>query len=351
MPPDRPRTSRWRERRISKKRSSHPPLLLPRRRKSTQRTAVDIDYSDTEMSASNDATLVGKKRIATKQRMKFQFSTMVGKAETLEQVAAASQWMTFMLCTPRDPLKFEIFNAHMEKIGLPKVWAEIIQYRMIGQISTYFLPGQSLRNGGQDDINALDELEISVCGWVRLASEGRLSRLEEFAEVEDGEGRYNSVAERFRAFMDAYKRRGNYEEWTYNRMKVLRYDIYKVVHELDAEDERPMLPSSEYIILFSAETSPFADFALARSTGDQPLRSRETGHGFDEGRSRDSEESSLSNNRGQRDTDERTIEDIYNATPAPRNRSLSTNYPRAESSCAASSKTVPHMAEPEDQFS
>jgi hypothetical protein len=65
--------------------------------------------------------------------------------------------------------------------------------------------------------------------------------LEEFAEVENGEGRYNSVAECFKAFMDMHKRKGDYEGWTYSRMKDLRYDIYKVVHELDAETERPML--------------------------------------------------------------------------------------------------------------
>jgi hypothetical protein len=185
-----------------------------------------------------------------KKEMKDRFAAIVGNAETLEKIAAASQWMTSMTCTPQDLLKFHTFNAHMKELKEYNVWPDIIQYRMIGQISTYFLSGQSLRDRKPDDINALDELEISVCGWVRLASEGRLSRLEEFAGVENGEGRYKSVAERLKAFMDAYKRKGEYDIWTYDRMKVLRYDIYKVVHELDAETERPMLPSSEFIILF-----------------------------------------------------------------------------------------------------
>jgi len=60
-------------------------------------------------------------------------------------------------------------------------------YRAIGQISTYLLSGQSLRNGLHNFIT-LDELEISVVGWVRLSSKGRLSRMEEFAEIKDGEG-------------------------------------------------------------------------------------------------------------------------------------------------------------------
>jgi hypothetical protein len=139
-------------------------------------TAVDID-----------ATIVGEPKTSAKQKMKLQFSKMVGQVETLEQVAAASQWMTSILSGPQDPLRFETFNAHMTKLGVEKILPDIIQYRMIGQISIYFLSGQRLRDGEQDGINALHELEISVCGWVRLASEGRLSRLEEFAEVENGE--------------------------------------------------------------------------------------------------------------------------------------------------------------------
>jgi hypothetical protein len=95
--------------------------------------------------------------------------------------------MTSMTCTPHDRLKFQTFNAYMKELKEHKVLPDIIQYRMIGQISTYFLPDQILRDGGPDDINTLDELEVSVCGWVRLASEGRLSRLEKFAGVENGE--------------------------------------------------------------------------------------------------------------------------------------------------------------------
>lgn len=74
-------------------------------------TAVDID-----------ATIVGEQKISTKQKMKLQFSKMVGQVETLEQVAAASQ-----LSRPRDPLRFETFNAPMTKLGAEKILPDIIQ--------------------------------------------------------------------------------------------------------------------------------------------------------------------------------------------------------------------------------
>jgi hypothetical protein len=300
-------------------------------------TSLQLAYEETEdgTAVDIDATIVGEPKISTKQKMKLQFSKMVGQVEKLEQVAAASQWMTSILSGPRDPLKLETFNAQMTKLGVEKILPDIIQYRMIGQISTYFLSGQRLRDGEQDDINALHELEISVCGWVRLASEGRLSRLEEFAEVENGEGRYNSVAERFKAFMDTYKRKGDYKGWTYSCMKDLRYDIYRVVHELDAETERPMLPSSECIVLFSTEIIHLLILGLARSNGDQLLRSTEVGRIFDEDRSRDSEEPSSSNNKRQQHSELSDEENLYNATPTPKHRFFSTSHPPAESSRAA----------------
>jgi hypothetical protein len=159
-----------------------------------------------------------------------------------------------------------------------------------------------------------------------------ISRLEEFAEVENGEGRYNSVAERFKAFMDTYKRKGDYKGWTYSCMKDLRYDIYRVVHEFDAETERPMLPSSECIVLFSTEIIHLLILGLARSNGDQLLRSTEVGRIFDEDRSRDSEEPSSSNNKRQQHSELSDEENLYNATPTPKHRFFSTSHPPAESS-------------------
>lgn len=56
------------------------------------------------------------------KKMKKRFAAMVGKVETKEQVAAASQWMTSMQCTKNDLGKFKTFNDHMEESGLQSVW-------------------------------------------------------------------------------------------------------------------------------------------------------------------------------------------------------------------------------------
>ncbi|KUJ17270.1 uncharacterized protein LY89DRAFT_684364 [Mollisia scopiformis] len=219
--------------------------------KQARRGSVESESSDGTLRASN----IEPGHEASRKMLK-RFAAKVGKVVTLEQVAAASQWMTSMQCTENDLQKFATFNSHAEKIGLQKVWPEIIMYRSIGQISTYFLDGQRLRNGGQSDINALDELEISVVGWVRLASEGRLSRLEESAEIEDGEGQYSTQAERFKTFLTEFKHRGNFTVWNYDQMKMLRYMIYKVVHEPVGLEHTPRQSTGKIIARF--RIIPFA---------------------------------------------------------------------------------------------
>jgi hypothetical protein len=94
----------------------------------------------------------------------------------------------------------------------------------------------------------LDELEASVVGWVRLASEGRLSRLEEPAGVINGRERYGTNAERFKAFLLKYKAKHKFKTWNYDRMKMLRYKRYKVVHEDVGKEKSQVLQSGKSLV-------------------------------------------------------------------------------------------------------
>lgn len=73
----------------------------------------DDDLDDAETHVAEESEL---------EKMKKRFADMVGKVETKEQVAAASQWMTSMQCTKNDLDKFKTFNDHMEISGLQSVW-------------------------------------------------------------------------------------------------------------------------------------------------------------------------------------------------------------------------------------
>ncbi|KAH6721882.1 hypothetical protein BKA61DRAFT_591446 [Leptodontidium sp. MPI-SDFR-AT-0119] len=222
------------------KKHKHPIRRHKRRRKDVtmtqEATADDPSSDDSEPSPTTEE----------RKKTLLRLVATVGKLETLDQVAAASHYMTSMGCTKKDLVKFECFNIHVTKVGVSKVWPEIIMYRSTGQISTYFLDGQNLRGsrGRTADLTALDELEVCVVGWVRLASEGRLSHLEQRLGFEVGEEVFDSHAARFRAFLRARKSSKGFASWNYDEMKRLRYEIYRVVeHNRPLADEQ-MVPSA-----------------------------------------------------------------------------------------------------------
>lgn len=182
------------------------------------------------------------------------FAAQAGKMQSLEQVRFASRWMTSRRVTvgdesskAEDERKFAVLNAHVEKIGLQKAWPEIIMYRQLGQISTYYISGQSLRGSSRwepsknrDRINALDELEISAVGWSKVAArEGGLSSIERLAGVENG-GTYRSPAVRLKAFMAKYKALHVFTEWNWNHMVNVRWSIYEIVEEIEGERQQEL---------------------------------------------------------------------------------------------------------------
>jgi hypothetical protein len=168
----------------------------------------------------------------------------VGNIQTLAEITAASKLMTSSRSSAQDQLNFHAIHKHAEDDGLNTVWPDIIMYRAIGQTSSFLLSGQSL-GGSVKNLNALDELEVAVVGWVRLASEGRLRHLEKVAKVEDGERKHISVAERLKAFLANHKKRNGFKNWNWDHMKVVRHMVYEVIHKHEGEEERRMIRSGK----------------------------------------------------------------------------------------------------------
>ena len=142
----------------------------------------------------------------------------------------------------RDNLKNQAFNSYVDKIGVRKVWPEIILYRATGQSSTYFLSGQRLRHDDENENKTMDTLEVAFMGWVRLASEGRLSQIEKRVGAPDGKDQFNSHAERFKAFLEFYEQKYKFEKWDYPQMCKVCFDIHQLVLRFDGEESSPMLP-------------------------------------------------------------------------------------------------------------
>ncbi|KAG4430016.1 hypothetical protein IFR05_014499 [Cadophora sp. M221] len=257
-------------------------------------TAEDLSSEDSEPTPTT----------GDREKTLLRLAAAVGKVEILDQVKAASHYMTSVGCTKKDMVKFECFNIHATKVGLEKVWPEIVMYRSIGQISTYFLDGQKLRGsrGSAADLIALDESQISVVGWVRLASEGRLSQLEQRLGVEVGERPFDSHAARFRAFVRARKSSEGFKIWNADEVKRLRYEIYGVVGHSPPLADEPMVPSantSNEIVQHEEEHISAPSFSTTRQCA-RPSPSPHT-----------SDDSETQENESNNNTDSEQFPDVY----------------------------------------
>ncbi|TVY73554.1 hypothetical protein LSUE1_G006061 [Lachnellula suecica] len=188
------------------------------------------EESDDESTEEEDAEAEAAEAAEIQKTLK-QIAVLVKNVDTLEQVATISQLMTSAKCTKEDVRTLCACNEHADVVGFQKFWPEVIMYRLTDQISTYFLSGQSLRNS-VNDLRALDELEVSVGGWVKAALDHRLDKIFNNSGIEYGKGDLESkpAGELLKAFMDGYKARLGFKKWTYNRMKVFRSKIYNVRH-------------------------------------------------------------------------------------------------------------------------
>ncbi|KAL2073109.1 hypothetical protein VTL71DRAFT_10433 [Oculimacula yallundae] len=209
---------------------------VSKKRRKRKRNGVAVpsetitDDGSSEENNYNPGSKSGKELCST-------LASLVGNIESLDQVSAASHWLTSLGCSKEDSQRFACFQQYATKLGVSKVWPDIIMYRSTGQITTYFLDGQRLRGGKgrAADLEALDDLEIIAVGWTRLSAEGRLSRLEQRLGYEDGEGRYESHAARLRAFLRARKASEGFQRWNADEMKLTRYEIYQAFEEDEIE--------------------------------------------------------------------------------------------------------------------
>lgn len=114
-------------------------------------------------------------------------------------------------------------------------------YRLIGEVSAYFLDGQKIRMGDHPPaMNALTELEYCVDGWTRLTWKTGLGRLEVVAAIWDG-SHFSTSAERFKVFLTEFKCSRDWESWDYFRMRTVREVIFKVVNEIAVEEHTPLV--------------------------------------------------------------------------------------------------------------
>jgi hypothetical protein len=183
----------------------------------------------------------------------------LGKFETLEQLKRATLYMEaachyeHMSLFARGASKRECYNDELRKFedrryaqdkSAGKSYQNALSPHNDGQMSAFFLDGHNLGNGKRQHTRSLDMFMLLAANWLRIAIGGQVSRLEDFAEVEDGEGKYDTDVERFKAFLAKFKRRHVFGWRDEEPLRVLLGMTKMIIDEL-RDEWRAIRPSGK----------------------------------------------------------------------------------------------------------
>jgi len=125
-------------------------------------------------------------------------------------------------------------------------------YRATGHSSAFHVPEQQ-EGATVLETGAIDELDICAVGFVRLVAEERVHQL--YGDIDVVHAHDATLAEKFRAYIRAYKSNGGFEYWTYKEVVDMRYDIYQVVHGATIKRKSQLTPAGG--VLLPRSTEPY----------------------------------------------------------------------------------------------
>lgn len=113
----------------------------------------------------------------------------------------------------------------------------ILLYRATGHNSSFFI----LQENADDviEIGSIEELGMCAVGFARIVCEGRVQELEKIHNISFVYADYINMGERFKTYMNAFKRKEKFAAWDYVRILDLRYEIFQVVHTEKVKADDP----------------------------------------------------------------------------------------------------------------
>jgi hypothetical protein len=179
---------------------------------------------------------------------------LVGKIESRDEIASASHLMDSLRnfsAMPLDQVKYTAWKEHIRRHCDEEItWAEISIFRMTGEVSSFFLDGQEVK-----DTEFMKELKTVVENWVSMVARGGLKMFEPCAavyQVKDGDGSVLPAAATLRAYMQLYKCQVAFPEWTRDFVCEARFHFCRIRGQFQQDLKRPSLSSGKsYFCYFS----------------------------------------------------------------------------------------------------
>ncbi|PVH83853.1 hypothetical protein DL98DRAFT_529143 [Cadophora sp. DSE1049] len=136
-------------------------------------------------------------------------------------IANSTRELAYAECTSVD-FKQYMLASPGDSAAIRRIWPELVIFNATGSIS-YEIIGQSLVEWGPNGIDGLEEFELIVLGWMRLAEIQQLSRLDRLVEHK------NEDPTHLLPFLQVRGVKLNARFWTPKGLKKLREDIWEVI--------------------------------------------------------------------------------------------------------------------------
>ncbi|KAK0100756.1 hypothetical protein ONS95_007206 [Cadophora gregata] len=153
------------------------------------------------------------------------FSRSINRAmngNTLKsEIVNITRELAYAECTSFDIKQYMVASPG-NSVAIRKIWPELVIFNATGSIS-YEIIGQSLVSWGPTGINGLEEFELIVLGWMKLAELHQLSRLNRLVEYK------NEKPDDLSLFLQFRGTKLNATFWTPNGLKKLREDIWEAI--------------------------------------------------------------------------------------------------------------------------
>lgn len=142
---------------------------------------------------------------------------LVGKIETRDEIASASHLMDSLRnfsAMPQDQVKYAAWKEHIRTNckGEAITWDQISIFRMIGEVTSFFLDGQEVQVA-----QLIKEFKTVVENWVSMVARGEIKMFKlckPVYQVKHGIGLVSPAAATLRTYMQLYKRQVGFSDWT-----------------------------------------------------------------------------------------------------------------------------------------
>jgi len=200
----------------------------------------------TNMTPPDNISPSPEKAKATDHEVKralAKLKALVGNITTTSQAIIASHWLDKIRLDGESLMNDQAWMMHVPRDdpSFLRIWDTMSFYRILGEPPAFVIPEDWKPNDRE-----MDELGLLNERWVFLAGEGELGNLEDNDYSRAVKERGGSLAERLKAYLEAYKDKIGFEKWNETYIENAKHCVVEVYDAFFKRTGRPHFKSGTF---------------------------------------------------------------------------------------------------------